>query len=73
MTSNPWAIVNKDQKSRNNNKNLFGNYLQNLSSVTKTEKVPGNASTLIVFAIHAVRMISVTGLKLPLFRSWADK
>ena len=72
VTSKPWAIVSEDEKSRNNNKHLFRNYLQNLSPIPKTQKVPDNISTLIVDAMRAIRMISVAGLKLRTFKSLAD-
>ena len=42
------AIVKEDEESRNNNKYLFQNHLQNLSPIPKTHKIPGNASTSIV-------------------------
>ena len=73
MTINQLAIVNKDQMSCNNKKHLFWNHLQNLSPLPKRHKVPDNTSTSIVFVMHVVRMISVTGLKLHFFKSWADK
>ena len=44
VTCKPWVIVNGDEKSRNNNKHLFRNHLQNLSPIPKTHKVPGNIS-----------------------------
>ena len=47
-TSKPWATVNEDKKSCNNNKHLFRNHLQNLSPIPKTHKVPDNISTSIV-------------------------
>ena len=73
MTSRPWAIVNEDEKNRNNSKHLFRNHLQNLSPIPKTHKVPDNISTSIVDAMRAVRMISVADLKLRTFKSWADE
>ena len=73
MTNKPLAIVNKDQKNCNNEKHLFRNYLQNLSPVPKAYKVPDNISTSIVYAVCALRVISVAGLKLHLFKSWADE
>ena len=73
MTNKPSAIVNKDQKNCNNEKHQFRNYLQNLSPVPKTYKVPDNISTSIVYAVRALRVISVAGLKLHLFKPWADE
>ena len=63
MTSKPCAIVNKGEKNHNNNKDLFLNPLQNISSIPKTCKVPANISTSIVDAMLAIRMISVVGNK----------
>ena len=60
VTSKPWVIINKDEKNRNNNKHLFQNHLQNLSSIPKTHKAPDNISTSIVTSI---RMISFADLK----------
>ena len=62
MTSKPCAIVNKGEKNHNNNKDLFLNPLQNISSIPKTRKVPANISTSIVDPMLAIRMISVVGL-----------
>ena len=73
VTSRPYAIVNEDEKSRNNNKHLFRNHLQNLSPIPETHNVPDNISTSIVDAMRAIRMISVAGLKLRTFKSWADE
>ena len=73
VTSKPWAIVNEDKKSCNNNKYLFQNHLQNLSPIPKTHKVPDNISTSIVDAMRAIRMVSVARLKSHTFKSWADE
>ena len=63
MYVEPCAIVNKGEKNRNNNKDLFLNPLQNISSIPKTRKVPpANISTSIVDPMLAIRMISVAGL-----------
>ena len=73
MASKPWAVVNKDEKSRKNNKHLFQNHLQNLSPIPKTHKIPDNISTSIVDAMRAIRMISVADSKPQTFKSWADE
>ena len=65
-------IVNEEEKSRNSNKHLFRNHLQNCSPVPKTHKTPGNIMTSIVDAMRVVRMISVAGLKPRTFKSWAN-
>ena len=62
VTSKPWAIVNEDEKSHNNNKHVFRNHLQNLFPIPKRHKVLDNISTSIVDAVRAIRMISVAGL-----------
>ena len=72
VTSRPWMIVNEEEKSRNSNKHLFRNHLQNWSPVPKTHKTPENITTSIVDAMRVVRMISVAGLKPRTFRSWAN-
>ena len=43
VISKSWAIVNEDEKSHNNNKHLLRNHLQNLSSISRTHKVPDNS------------------------------
>ena len=68
ITSKPSA----DEKSGNNNKHLFRNNLPILFPIPKTHKVPDNISTLIVYVMNAVRMISVADLKPRTFKSWAD-
>ena len=73
MTSKPWVTVNGDEKSRNNNKHLFRNHLQNLSPIPKTHNVPRNISISIVDAMRAIKMIYVAGLKPHTFKSWADE
>ena len=73
MTSKPWAFINEDEKSCNNNKHLFRNHLQNFSPIPKTYKVPDIISTSIIYAMRAVRMISVAGLKLCNFKSREDR
>ena len=49
----PWAIVNKYEKSHGNNKHLFRNYLQNLSTIPKTQKVTNNKTIPIVDVLQA--------------------
>ena len=73
VTSKLWAIVNKDEKSRNSNKRLFENHLQNLSPIPKTHKIQDNISTSIVDAMRAIRMISVADLKPHTFKSRVDE
>ena len=43
VTSKSWAIVNEDEKSRNNNRHQFQNQLQNLTPIPKIH----NAATTI--------------------------
>ena len=57
VTSKSWAIVNEDEKSRNNNRHQFRNQLQNLTPIPKIHNVPGNISTSVVDAMRAIRMI----------------
>ena len=57
VTSKSWAIVNEDEKSRNNNRHQFRNQLQNLTPIPKIRNVPGNISTSVVDAMRAIRMI----------------
>ena len=49
----PWAIVNKYEKSHGNNKHLLRNYLQNLSTIPKTQKVTNNKTIPIVDVLQA--------------------
>ena len=70
VTSKPWVIINKDEKNRNNNKHLFQNHLQNLSSIPKIHKAPDNISTSIVTSI---KMISFADLKPRTFKSLPDE
>ena len=72
VTSKPWVIVNENEESRNSNKHLFRNHLQNWSPVPKTQRAPENISTSIVDAMRVVRMIPIAGLKSRTFKSLAD-
>ena len=73
MTSKPWAIVNEDEKSRNNRKSAFRNAILLLPAIPKSSKVPDSISISIVDAMRIVRMVPVTGLPIRTFKSWADK
>ena len=73
VASKPRTIVNEDEKSRNNNKHLFRNYLENLSPNPKIPKVPDYIFTSVIDAMCAIRLISVAGLKPHTFKSWADE
>ena len=73
VISKPWVIVNEDEKSRNNNKHLFRNHLQNLSPISRTHNVPNNMSTSIVDTMRAIRINSVASQKSCTVKSWADE
>ena len=72
VTSKPWSIVNENEKSRESNKYLLWNYLQNICPVPKKYSLP-DASASIVDAMRVVRMIRIGNLKPHTYRSWANQ
>ena len=72
VTSKPWAIVNENEKSRESNKYLLRNYLQNICPVPKKYTLP-DTSASIVDAMRVVRMIGIGNLKPHTYRSWANQ
>ena len=72
MTSKPWAIVNEDMKNRNNQKSLFRNELQLMSTNPPSAVAPEDIETSIVDGMRVVRLITVSKLTQKTFRCWAD-
>ena len=72
LTSEPWSIINEDEKSRANRKHVFRNNLQDISPVPRTCKIPNNISTTIIDVMRVLRMIPIAGIKHRTFKSWAD-
>ena len=70
VTSRPWAICNEEEKSRVVRKHLHRNYLQTLA-----HKKPIHGSTFIpiciVDAMKIVRMIPISELIPPVYKTWA--
>ena len=71
VTSKPWAIVNEDMKSRNNQKSLFRNELQLMSTNPPSAEAPEDIETSIVDGMRVVRLITVSKLTQNTFRWWA--
>ena len=62
VTSQPWAIVNEDMKSRHNQKSFFRNELQLMSTDSPSAVAPEGIETSIVDGIRVVRLITVSKL-----------
>ena len=73
VTSNPWAIVNEDLKSRSNQKSVFRNMLQQISPNPPSTFVPPSMHASVVDAMRIVRMIPISKLKPATYRSWVIK
>ena len=69
VTSKPWAIVNEDMESRNNQKSIFRNELQ-LSTNPPLTVAPEDIETSIVDGMRVVRLITVSELTQKTFRCW---
>ena len=70
--SKPWAIVNEDMKSRDNQKSLFRNGLQAMSPLTSTNTIPKDIATSIVDGMRIVRLIRVGNLQTKTFKCWIE-
>ena len=73
VTGKPRSIVNKYERSHGDNKSIFRNYSQIVSTASKVKKPPDTMSSSIVDAVRVVRLISTTGLKPRTIKSWADR
>ena len=62
VTSKLWAIVNEDMKSRNNQKSLFRNELQLMSTNPPSAVAPEDIETSIVDGMRVVRLITLSKL-----------
>ena len=72
VTSKPWVIVNEDMKSRHNQKSIFRNELQLMSTNPPSAVAPEDIETSIVDGMRVVRLITVSKLTQNTFRFWAD-
>jgi hypothetical protein len=73
ITSKPWAICNELGTIRASSKSLFRNNLQLLSPVQPTSIAPADIECSIVDAMRVVRIIPISGLIPPTFKSWANR
>ena len=71
ITSKPRVICNEDSKSRNNQKSLFRNTLQQLSPKPPSNSIPANIEVAVIDAMRIVRIIPITKLKPATFKTWA--
>ena len=69
VTTCPWSICNKEENSRNTSKSLFRNRLEKMPPV-KFKTIPPAIPIYIVDAMSVVRLISVSGLNPPIFKTW---
>ena len=62
VTTQPWALVNEDDKTRQSRKFLFRNHLQGMCPVSKTTTPPDPIKATIVDAMRFVRGAPIIGL-----------
>ena len=72
VTSKPYSVCGKNEKTRSSRKSDFRNKLQLMSPLKPTSIPPTDVKVCVVDAMRVLRLIPITTTAPPTFLKWAE-